>query len=490
MTGSSEESDNQADVLPGEQLWRKRTAPPGVIDVRFGQQKYFRIVGWLARRTALVAHLRSRYGIEETQAHGEHPFAVHYPFRQQLNLLSTTIQTFSTTQSFSPSAQATIPDAPQNQTGWNRRPSGLAEIIAERSLKPAAEQADSPEQAASPEKKFRISRRPPMMPLKSDAGPTVRPTAVTSGASLSQQAHAETGAPRAESFSGTESPSRDTRVNETQVNEAPIINQTPPDLIFRKSDAESPGVEKSSDVTRISAQRSVITQEHPASAQEKSALALSSGEQVGSKQISSKQVGSEQIGEASSIAEQGAREITNAAPPLILVKPLASAFAAGASNAEPLLSSQSAGGARSTQSGDAAAQKEIDHPPGSKVDDSPVVAHEIRGDSFNAQRPDVVWRTSPDGSQAAGFMAQKFGAPVTPSVDEYDHNASAPATQQSYQTCSTANVQPAGPEAQSKEVRVEHISPQVIRAISERVMRTLTLDLKHERERRGGTKWR
>lgn len=486
MTDSTEQSDGQTDELfknnLGERLWKRGTEPPGVIDVRFGQQKYFRIVRWLARRTALVAHLRSRYGIDETQAYGEHPFAAQHRFGQQLNLFSTTIQSFSTTQSFPPAVQAATPDAPQNQTGWNRRPSSLAEIIAERSSKPATEKPAA-EQADLPEKKFRISRRPPPMLLKSDAAPTVHPpavtshpSAITSDASLPSQSHTKTDTPRAESVSEAEPPS-----HVAHVNEAPVINEPPPDFVFRKSDAESSSVENTIEVTQTSAQRNPRMQEQTASAQEKPARVTSSGEQVGA---------------ASSIVERDHREIANASPPpLILVKPLASPpgsspSVAGASSVEPLLLSQSADGARRSQSGDAAAQKDIGSSQVSSVDNSPVVAQEIRSDSFNTQRPDVVWRTSPGSSPSADFTAQKSGTPALSSVGESGRDASAATTQQSHQTGLTANVQTASPQAQSKEIQVEHISPQVIRAISERVMRTLTLDLKLERERRGGTKWR
>jgi len=52
------------------------------------------------------------------------------------------------------------------------------------------------------------------------------------------------------------------------------------------------------------------------------------------------------------------------------------------------------------------------------------------------------------------------------------------------------NDSPPSHQAQGRELQVEDISPRVIRSISERVIRDITLDLKFERERRGVTKWR
>jgi hypothetical protein len=65
------------------------------------------------------------------------------------------------------------------------------------------------------------------------------------------------------------------------------------------------------------------------------------------------------------------------------------------------------------------------------------------------------------------------------------HAAPAPAVPQGGQTSTPAQAQ-----TPSESVQVEHLSPQAIRAISERVIRAITLDLKLERERRGITKWR
>ncbi|MEN3334217.1 MAG: hypothetical protein V7641_3582 [Blastocatellia bacterium] len=505
MTDSAEEADGQLGDLTqngmSERLWQRAVEPAGVIDVRYAQQKYFSILRWLGERTALLDHLKNRYRIEEALANGEHLFAAHELSSQPVNIFSTTIQ------SFSPAAQAqsesTSPDAPQDQAGWSGRPSGLAEVLAAHGSKPTVE----PE--ASVERKFRISRRPPAMLLKSDAASSVRqPQAAPAhqsqaasstqpppdDASSAQPARPDTASPRPWADSATEKAPRGSRVNEGRV-----TDQAAQDFIFQKSVVTRPQV----------AEAAEAIENKSTSVQRKPPVAT---------------VSSEPEGAASRSVQQDAREVVSvqspgspAASSLPLVKPLAASpdretpiaqsqnesvvsplpivkAAATPMNVESPLLSRSPQPARESPSAEAVTQK----PAGITQSSNPVavVAPEIRGDSSNLQRPEIVWRKPPDDSRAAHFNAQEAGtsaqaSPVQTGTSaqaipvQFSHVASASVAQPGGQSGAAARVQ-----TQREPVQVEQLSPQVIRVISERVIRAITLDLKLERERRGITKWR
>src|SRR5881396_2248305 len=143
MSDSTKQSTGEAEAPSasalGERLSRRGSDPLGVIDVRYAEEKYFRIVRWLARNSALMDHLRRRYGVDEAPADAEHPFALQTQGRQ-VNVFTTTIQ------SLSPAAepQTVASDAPRHSSWEDTRPSSLAQIIAERSVKPASEHAALP----------------------------------------------------------------------------------------------------------------------------------------------------------------------------------------------------------------------------------------------------------------------------------------------------------------------------------------------------------
>src|SRR3954463_13664901 len=89
-----------------ERLVRLLTAPVGVIDVRYAQQKYARIAEWLDKRSALLERLQARYGVGEG-------FADNQPLLMQeqleaVNFHSTTFQSFSTVQPFSTEPRPSI----------------------------------------------------------------------------------------------------------------------------------------------------------------------------------------------------------------------------------------------------------------------------------------------------------------------------------------------------------------------------------------------
>lgn len=454
MTDSPKQPDQRlATKKPDERLSARATEPPGVIDVRYAQQKYFRIAGWLDKRSALLDHLMSRYGIEEATANGERTLAMPRAAGQQLNLSSTTFQSFSR----STHTQAAVADrshhqdTPRNQAAHPTQPSSLAQVIIERSLN----------QAASPEMKFRISRRPPATLIKPDAAPQITP--------------------RSGSVSATGQPSRDGGERAAGVNAAPNLNQTPPDPVFRdmvftETGAEDPGVEKADTVSSTRAQ-------------EKPGPSARADEQAGA----GRQVASGPTASALLLVK-----------PLV-IKPIVIGSAAvlpglSPSNIGPSLLLHSAAllqsAAHASRSDEVAAQNHISSSQVSGVDRSAVVATEIRERSLNPERPDIVWRKRHDGRQAAAFTAQvslpgatlsgaaKSGAVKSGSAQSSNRDfAPAPFTGEPASA-------PVKAETGRREVGVEQISPQLIRSISERVIRAITLDIKLERERRGVTRWR
>src|SRR5690242_14401174 len=124
MTDSSNQSDATFVSDLNERLVKRATEPMGVIDVRYGQQKYYRIARWLTGRSSLFAELMKRYGVEEAIAYGEHPLAIQRALDQTGNLFSTTIEAFSP----APQSEAKTFTEPQDaqplQTIWNTKPSG------------------------------------------------------------------------------------------------------------------------------------------------------------------------------------------------------------------------------------------------------------------------------------------------------------------------------------------------------------------------------
>ncbi|HEX8294144.1 MAG TPA: hypothetical protein VF570_20490 [Pyrinomonadaceae bacterium] len=57
--------EDAPDTRLGERLLARATQPLGLIDVRHTERRYARVMDWLAGRTSLVEHLRSRYGLTD-----------------------------------------------------------------------------------------------------------------------------------------------------------------------------------------------------------------------------------------------------------------------------------------------------------------------------------------------------------------------------------------------------------------------------------------
>jgi hypothetical protein len=458
MTDSAKASEGQPEGFSHdgmrERLWKRAIEPSGVIDVRYAQQKYFRIMRWLGERTALLDYLRSRYGIEETLAQGEHLFAAQDPSGRPMNIFSTTIESFPA----AAQAEAAATDAALDPTGRGERPSGLAEVLAAHSSMPGGE----PE--ASPETRFRIRRRPPATVPKSDVlSPDRQPrTAVSDQPARGEQ----------------------------------VPDRAAPEFVFRKRVREGPeaqeAVENESTTVQQTRAGGTAGSEFPLtrplaapiSAAPASALPTSAAPRLApppspmahSPVAPSPMAHSPKAPDHRVSIARGLNE--TAALPLPLVKASAAPL-----NAESRFASGRTQTARESPSAEMGPRRHT----GSTSSSHPlaVVAPEIRDDSSNLPRPKIVWRKPPGASSAAYFQAQVSGATSPAVPGQFSHAASAPAAQEGRQ-----NAPPAPPQTQSERAGAEHLSPHTIRAISERVMRAITLDLKLERERRGIMKWR
>lgn len=542
-----------------ERLIRRGTEPLGVIDVRYAEEKYSRIVRWLGRHSALLDHLRSRYGVEEAPASAEHLFAIQQPLGQQVNVYSTTIQ--SPLLAGEPRAvaepRAATYDASQHLPWGDARPSSLAQVIAERSVNRTSEQA------ASPEPEFRISRRPPPMLRKSDAPPQDSPRAGSVAAPkrpagdatvdaapiapqtppasafrdigtvekadvptvTSTQEHARvwdehTGTAssivqrevlgsssarerfasmpvrneRGDTASSVEQrePAKNANTQEPPARAAERISNVQREAAGNTGPQESPASE-TEQVNKISSlilQREAVrdrsAQEPPANAAGRVSDASSIVQQEVAGNTASQEpaardaVGNLQTGAASSIVQRVDSGIaTPAVSSLPLIRPLAEPSDGG-----PLSPAQSAAAAAPPpEYPDVQVPQDVRR---SRFVPGAIAAPEIRGDSFNQGRPRIVWREPQAGPRAADLTAPEFpsASPLAPGVQSGTADFF-PAAQRNGQAGS-----PARAHNQTQEIQLEQISPRVIRSISERVIRAITLDLKLERERRGVTKWR
>ena len=192
-------------------------------------------------------------------------------------------------------------------------------------------------------------------------------------------------------------------------------------------------------------------------------------------------VRNEQTRTASSMVQRVDRGIANEPPvsPHSLIRALAQPLRGGT-----ILPAQIAGTAPSPEYGDVRMHQDVRGSQTSRFVPRAIAAPEIRDGSFNQERPHIIWREPQAGPRAADFTAQESRSGSSRGTQSVPTDFF-PATQQSGQDGLAAR-----PQSQSREIQLEHISPRVIRSISERVIRAITLDLKFERERRGITKWR
>lgn len=474
--------DDSFEFVLTQRLLKRATEPLGVIDVRYAEEKYLRIVRWLARCTALRDHLSRRYGIEEANAYGERPFAGHRRGGQVI--VSNTIQTFLSaglpsgslpgTESRTNASQSTQSET-QQETWRDRHPSGLADILAERSANPAVE-------PSSPEGTFRISRRPPPWLLESDA-PQISGRVATPTKDAKQDLVSPRSAPITQQmpFSNTVNEGEAANVARTTRGREPDGPQVLPATGNERAGATSS--DATSSIVHLEPAGGSRAQERPAGdaannrredASESSrlhSLPLVTPTIVPprTERVPSPEPGANpRMRPHDAIARDRSRSLASSVPRV--TDGFESRDESSKTEKPELVLRR---GARET--GDASPAL-----PGSasrlRGVSSAAVASEIPGESVNTERPDLVLREQV-ASRADGSRTRE-----TQSVEPVEL---APFTKRHAQ-----NVSPPNYQAQSRELLVEDISPRVIRSISERVMRALTLDLKLERERRGVTKWR
>ena len=410
---SNEREDLQSHDLV-ERLARRLDEPQGVIDVRYAQQKYARIMNWLVERFGLLDQLRTRYGVEDARAGdsqllmAEQPvLMIEQPAGEQVNYFSTTSQYFPSAMAPQSPSPAVADDAISDDAiSYEAQPSSFAEIINARPAPPADE-------SLPPEGTYRVSRR--ALPL------SPAPQAESPGATASQNRHKPVdGLNQSTSAQGTSEPSSDV--------------QTPHALIYAKSVIE----------------REEKLEPH-------------------AEAVEWPPVKSETGSAASSPAlRQAEIEVVNSER-----SPVSSL---------PLVKPQ-AGPVQIDDHQQSSERQSIETAPTAQDGRRTGVVSEIRDDSLSTAKPDIVWRKSSDGSAADSMGGDAVGR-ATAAVRQTDSPAPAMAQE------AGEGALPAEARASNDEIRIEQLSPQVIRTISERVIRAISFDLKVERERRGRSKWR
>jgi len=403
LRGDGPSESSSADDF-AERLRQRAITPLGVIDVRYAQRKYWRLVRWLDRRTLLLDRVRTLYGVEEAPVTGGLAFGVQGTLGAQTDLFST-----STNPLLQAGAQAARPDVQQLIVESRAQATSLEEILAENPAQPV------PEREPPLEGKFRIRRRPPAT-IASTSGADLHVSHLRSTADIqttsSERASSKGSDPDSNSpddgdVSARQQP-RDSSITAPPVTaEATITKQSPPDLVLSRNIVETSVATKGQDTQSMSA-----TEDAPIASER----SLRDGSQ-------------------SSIWRQSDRDAGNVKPiaaaqvwPLLLIRPLAA-------------------------------------------------------ESIGSEMREMVWRRPGVNASAGDFETpgSRASEPASLSLS----SSGAFVSQQSERIATNAKTQ-----VENNEVRVEHISPRVIRTIAERVLRTISLDLKLERERRGFTKWR
>ena len=125
-----------------------------------------------------------------------------------------------------------------------------------------------------------------------------------------------------------------------------------------------------------------------------------------------------------------------------------------------------------------------DHKYAASEREAMVVATEEKDDSFAQVRPEMVWRQNLDATQTSDAISgEPGGNPQARSAHQVDQTTRR--SQQSDQASA-----PVSAKNNGEEISIEQVSPQLLRTISEKVMRDISLDLAIELERRGLKKWR
>lgn len=408
-----------------DRLARRFNDPIGVINVRYAEQKYERILGWLADRFGLIDRLRHRYDADEGLAGDWQTMVMQRSSEEQVNLFSASTQFMSPVgfaQSLDPDRTPLSPQAASSLAVNPPQP------VTNSLMRP------SDELTSTSEPKYRISRRR-SVPSSS---------AVTSSTSSGTEPHA-----RVEQVKPP--------VEIPRAIEVPLSNSTPPPFVFAKPITES--LTESMKQSRTDTPRRFEPREGSHDAQTRSTTR----------------------------SETSSQQTEVAAPHDSL--PLARMW----SGSLPASQIENAGARPSDEMApDANHTNEKANKKANNKADKIAVASEVpdvRNAALSRAIPDIVWRNNRDAERMTSLAWGEQGR-LTSTVYQTDNAAESAFAQQTNQpAASAANLRPPS-QFQKDEIQIEQLSPQVIRTISERVMRAISLDLKVERERRGISKWR
>ena len=410
-----------------DRLARRSSDPIGVIDVRYAEQKYARILGWLADRFGLIDQLRHRYDADEGLAGNWQTMVMQRSSVEHMNLFSTSIQSLFPVSEAQPLDSNRTPLSPQAASSLAGIP---PQSVTSHLMRPVDELT------STSEPKYRISRRRSVPPS----------SAVTSSTSSETEPHAQ--------VDQVTHPVRIPRAIEVP----PGISTQPP-FVFAKPLTES--VEQSLDIPR--------------------AIEVPPGSSTPPPFVFAKR-----------ITESAEQSHTDTAPRRFEPQegsPDAWPRSATAGEVPTQITTPSARSSQRTEV--AALQDSIPLAPAAKQAGRIAVAAEVsdvRNAALSRAIPDIVWRNNRDAEQMTYLASGERGSSVTSTVNQAGNAAGSAFAQQTNEPAASDNPRPN--QFQKDEIRIEQLSPQVIRTISERVMRAISLDLKVERERRGVSKWR
>ncbi|HEX8845935.1 MAG TPA: hypothetical protein VF791_14880 [Pyrinomonadaceae bacterium] len=483
MKDSSEQPGphaSQSEELEG-QLLRRLTEPAGVIDVRYALQKYERFATWLQKRLALVNRLQIRYA--DNAADASQPLVMQQ-FGEPINLYSTTVQSFSTAWQHLSTAEPSVTPAAREQSFTLAElaetfPPSPANQFASEEIATARTAARPVADAPSPpEGEFRVSRRrapfnpspvqtpaaPAQLPL---AGRPVRSEQAATRPTMQAAAEpggSETGGARGAKENDEQSGSADSTSGNPRAAAREIVQTAPSETLPGPPPGSSLSLTKlhaASHLSDLQERATPSDNQSNASVDAKpSELNASADSSHDSRQATAREV------------LQTLKTDAAARSSLPLAKPQAETLPSERREQEGRLGDQTAVSQLTERKRAVATERES------------VVVAEIADGLFTPATSEIVWRTgSGSSSEADPASRGPAGNPtsVAPQV-ETPTQWSQPASHKSA---------PA-PEAQSQrgEIGIEQISPQVMHAISEKVMRAISLDLAVELERRGLKKWR
>jgi hypothetical protein len=460
MKDSSEQSGEHAayeslSAILRERLLRRLIEPAGVIDVRYAQQKYERFAEWLGKRLALLHQLQNRYADNSTD--DSQPLLLQRPIEEAINFYSATVQS-TAEQSVIPAVRGQSFARPEIAEPFS--PSPVTQLSSEE-IATTAHTTARPLTHSSlplPEGEFRVSRRRapfnpgPVQETSALAGlpPADRPA-------RSKQAIAEPSVSEPDDVRGAKKNHEQSGGGDSgSANRQAVANEIVQNALDDSSRGTSLPLAKLPAAPNLSERRGRVT---PTGDQPNASDAVKPPEPNASADSSS-------ANRQAIAGEVAPRATTNAASKasLPLAKPQAGALPKEYQVASPLIERRE----------ERATERES------------VVAPEITEGLFTQTKSEIVWRKGPGVSPEANSISSGQAGNLTGETPQVDSPSNALHSQ------STVRRSPPGQGVQSQggEIGIEQIGPQVIRAISEKVMRVISRDLAIELERRGFKKWR